>query len=196
VDRDTSLIERKQQQARQRIVRAAVDLFAERGFDGVSVSDIAEAAEVGRTTFFRFFGDKQEVVFAREQELFDALSVEHHQAPPGGSRTAADALRFLQPIVLRLCAQLTSDPEDYSRHMRLVDQTVELRARSAVKMQLVAGSLGELLTTQGWEKQIADLAGQIALACYWTAREADPDPVRLVDGTQAAFDIALTLGCS
>jgi hypothetical protein len=37
------------------------------GFDKVSVSDIAERAEVGGTTFFRYFGDKQEVVFAKQQ---------------------------------------------------------------------------------------------------------------------------------
>jgi hypothetical protein len=57
------LVERKQRQARQRIIEAARELFLERGFDGVSVGDIAERAEVGRTTFFRHFGDKQEVVF-------------------------------------------------------------------------------------------------------------------------------------
>jgi len=69
-----SLVERKQRQARQRIIEAARELFLERGFDGVSVGDIAERAEVGRTTFFRHFGDKQEVVFAKEQELLDAIA--------------------------------------------------------------------------------------------------------------------------
>ena len=193
---DIPLIERKQQQARQRIVRAAVDLFAERGFDGVSVSDIAEAAEVGRSTFFRHFGDKQEVVFAREQELFDTLSVEHHQPPHGGGRTAADALKFLEPLALRLCTQMTSDPDEYRRHMQLVEQNVELRARSASKMQLVAHRLSDLLTSQGWEKQIADFSGQIALACYWTASQASNDPTALTDGTRAAFRLALALGRS
>ncbi len=68
------LVERKQRQARQRIIDAARELFLERGFDGVSVGDIAERAEVGRTTFFRHFGDKQEVVFANEQELLDTIT--------------------------------------------------------------------------------------------------------------------------
>ena len=69
------LVQRKQRQARQRIIEAARELFLERGFDGVSVGDIAERAEVGRTTFFRHFGDKQEVVFGKEQELLDAIQV-------------------------------------------------------------------------------------------------------------------------
>jgi AcrR family transcriptional regulator len=77
MDAARPLVARKQKAARQRILVAAAELFAERGFDGVSVSDIAESAEVGRTTFFRHFGDKQEVVFAREQDLLDALTDEN-----------------------------------------------------------------------------------------------------------------------
>ncbi|WP_244256171.1 helix-turn-helix domain-containing protein [Rathayibacter sp. VKM Ac-2760] len=61
-----SLVERKQRAARGRIIEAADAPFSERGFDSVSVTDIAERAEVGRTTFFRHFGDKTEVVFAKE----------------------------------------------------------------------------------------------------------------------------------
>jgi AcrR family transcriptional regulator len=68
------LVERKRRQARNRIIQAAEELFFTRGFDDVSVSDIAERAEVGRTTFFRHFGDKQEVAFAREQELLETIA--------------------------------------------------------------------------------------------------------------------------
>ena len=58
--------------ARPEELRQRIRLLA-RGFGGVSVGDIAERAEVGRTTFFRHFGDKQEVVFANEQALLDAI---------------------------------------------------------------------------------------------------------------------------
>jgi len=51
------LAERKRRQARQRIIQAAEELFLARGFDDVSVADIAECAEVGRTTFFRHLSD-------------------------------------------------------------------------------------------------------------------------------------------
>jgi AcrR family transcriptional regulator len=191
---DLPLVERKQHRARQRIVEAAGELFAARGFDGVSVTDIAERAEVGRTTFFRYFGDKQEVVFAREQELLELLSAEHRREVATGGRTAADALEFLRPLVLRLCEQVTSDPDAYRRHEELVEQSAELRARSAAKMQVVAHRLSDLLVDQGWTGDVARFAGQIVLACYSTAREAATDPAALVSETRFAFEQALALG--
>lgn len=51
------------QSARARITRAAFALFAERGYDATTVEAIAERAGVGRTTFFRVFGTKEEVIF-------------------------------------------------------------------------------------------------------------------------------------
>src|SRR5450432_1966965 len=130
-----SLVERKQRQARQRIIEAARELFLERGFDGVSVGDIAERAEVGRTTFFRHFGDKQEVVFANEQELVDTITAAGHaDAAP---RDATGALEQLRPVLLALCAQATANPEAYTRHFQLIDQHPELRARDGVKMQQI-----------------------------------------------------------
>ena len=143
------LVERKQKAARQRIVLAAAELFAQRGFDGVSVSDIAELAEVGRTTFFRHFGDKQEVVFAREQDLLDTLTDENLDDVASRGRSLRDGLLALQPLVLRLCAHITADPEDYRQHERLVESNVELRARSAAEDPLIAARLGRLLVDQG-----------------------------------------------
>src|ERR1017187_8654243 len=102
-----SLVERKRRQARQRIIEADRELFLEWGFDGVSVGDIAERAEVGRTTFFRHFGDKQEVVFANEQELLATLSEAGQADSTPAPRNATGAVEQLRPIVLALCAQAT-----------------------------------------------------------------------------------------
>src|ERR1019366_8771856 len=92
-----SLVERKQRQARQRIIEAARELFLERGFDGVSVGDIAERAEVGRTTFFRHFGDKQEVVFANEQELLDTITAARQADSTPAPRGATEAVEPPRP---------------------------------------------------------------------------------------------------
>src|ERR1700761_8351224 len=89
------LVERKRRQARQRIIQAAGERFLDRGFDEVSVGDIAERAEVGRTTFFRHFGDKQEVVFARWQELLETITAARQADSTPAPRNATEAVEQL-----------------------------------------------------------------------------------------------------
>jgi AcrR family transcriptional regulator len=188
------LVERKQRQARQRIIEAARELFLERGFDGVSVGDIAERAEVGRTTFFRHFGDKQEVVFANEQELLDTIAAAGQADGAPAPRSATEALEQLRPVLLALCTQATADPDAYTRHFQLIDRHPELRARDAVKTQQIADKMSELLIHRGSDEATARFAGQIALACYQTAKCLGNDPRTLADEIQAAFSRAFTLG--
>lgn len=59
--------------ARERLVDAAFALFGERGFERTTVDDIAERAGVGRTTFFRYFGSKEQVIFPDHDGLLDAI---------------------------------------------------------------------------------------------------------------------------
>lgn len=188
------LVERKRRQARQRIVQAAEELFLAHGFDDVSVGDIAERAEVGRTTYFRLFGDKQEVVFAKDQELVDSIAGADQADDSAAARSATEAVAQLCPIVLALCAQVTADPEGYARHFQLVEQHPELRARDAVKMHQIADKLSDLLIRRGSDEAIAVFAGQIALACYQTAKRLGNDPRTLVDETRVAFRRVLALG--
>ena len=188
------LVERKRRQARQRIILAAEELFLARGFDEVSVGDIAERAEVGRTTFFRHFGDKQEVVFAKWQELLETITATRQAEGTAPARSATEAVEQLRPVVLALCAQAAADPEAYSRHFQLVEQHPELRARDAVKMQQIADKLSDLLIHRGSDEATALLAGQVATACYQTAKRLGNNPHTLVDETRAAFGRVLTLG--
>ncbi|MCO5973779.1 TetR/AcrR family transcriptional regulator [Actinoallomurus soli] len=188
------LVERKQRQARQRIIEAAQELFREHGFDGVSVGDIAERAEVGRTTFFRHFRDKQEVVFAREQELLDMVAAAGQADDALPPRSVTEGVAQLGPVLLALCAQATADPAGYTRHFALIEQHPELRDRDAVKMQQFGDKLSELLIRRGADEATAVLAGQIALACFQTAKRLGNNPLTLVDDTRTAINRALTLG--
>lgn len=56
------LRERKKEQTRQRIADVALQLFAERGFDAVTVNEVAEAAEVAKATLFTYFPTKESLV--------------------------------------------------------------------------------------------------------------------------------------
>src|SRR6202011_1999624 len=67
---------RKRQQTRERLTRAAMALFLERGFEATTLDDIAAAADVSRRSFFHYFESKEDVVFAWHEELSAALVAE------------------------------------------------------------------------------------------------------------------------
>jgi len=86
------------QSTRERLVEAAFDLFAERGYDGTTVDDIAERAGTGRTTFFRVFGSKEEVIFPDHEHVLEQIRVRLSLSTPDTSLVAvSEAAR----IVLR-----------------------------------------------------------------------------------------------
>ena len=85
------LRERKKQRTRQTIVEAAFGLFAERGFDGTTVAQIAEAAEISPRTFFSYFPSKDDVVFHDFEEQYEMVASWLRGREPGTN--AIDALR-------------------------------------------------------------------------------------------------------
>lgn len=190
-----SLVERKQRAARNRIIDAADALFAERGFDSVSVTDIAERAEVGRTTFFRHFGDKTEVVFAKEQTMFDAITdaASAVWTPTQSVDSLAGALSALEPLVIQLCGQATADLAAYERRMLLLDAHEDLRARDALKNQYISVELAKVLLEHDAPPAIATTAAQLALACYSSGRILATAPGDLITETRAAFRSTLAM---
>ena len=85
------LRERKKQRTREKIVEAAFELFAERGFDGTTIADIADAAEIAPRTFFSYFPSKDDVVFYDFEETQAVIASWLHDREPGTN--AIDALR-------------------------------------------------------------------------------------------------------
>lgn len=182
------LRERKQQRVRRAIVDAALELFAERGFDEVTVSDIAERAEVGRSTFFRYFGDKQEVLFAGDHpaDLIGTLAVRAPTGPIGDSLPAA--LSYVRTLMASIVEVITQQPDTYELHERLVAQHPELQARSLRKQRAYADALAGQLVRCGAEHSTATLAAEVGMACYYAGRAAaGTDPRRLRDAVDTAF---------
>ena len=86
--------ERRRTETRERIFRAALDLFAERGFMETTVEDITEAADVGKGTFFNYFPTKEHVLATYGAERL--ATVEHAlQEAKKGERPVMDVLRDL-----------------------------------------------------------------------------------------------------
>src|SRR5215213_9281362 len=88
------LRERKKQQTRQAIADTARRLFSERGFDAVTVAEIARAADVAEKTVFNYFPTKEDLFYSRleafEEELLAAI-----RGRPGGESAIAAFRDFL-----------------------------------------------------------------------------------------------------
>lgn len=105
------LRERKRSRTRLDIESAALRLFAEHGFDDVTVEDVCDTAAVSPATFYRYFGTKDEVVFAYRDEFLDGLraaldSAADEKSPSGQLRAVLlEFARFLdthaQTLALR-----------------------------------------------------------------------------------------------
>jgi AcrR family transcriptional regulator len=82
--------------AHERLVDAAFDLFDERGYEQTTVDEIAERAGVGRTTFFRHYRSKEDVIFPDHDRLLEAITQRLADAPPGSPVVAvSDAVRLV-----------------------------------------------------------------------------------------------------
>src|SRR3954471_9465827 len=77
--------------ARERLVLAAVDLFTEQGYDATTVAQIAERAGVTKSTFFRHFPDKRELLVAGQETLSRLLAEGTADAPADASSLQAVA---------------------------------------------------------------------------------------------------------
>jgi AcrR family transcriptional regulator len=91
VAEELSLRERKKRETRQRIADVAMGLFMLRGFEKVTVAEVAEAADVSVNTVFNYFRTKEDLFFDRQDVVVENMGRIVAARPPGQS--AVDALR-------------------------------------------------------------------------------------------------------
>ena len=179
---------RKRQQTRERLTRAAMALFRERGFEATTLDDIAAAADVSRRSFFHYFASKEDVVFAWQEELTAAM-VAAVAARPASESTLAAAENAISTMVRQL------DPGEAIAMSRLKRDNPALRARDQVKYEKLERALAEALSQRSpakAERVQARLVAMIATGAIrigdelWTSEGAREKPEALVKRIFAA----------
>ncbi|MFD9793229.1 TetR/AcrR family transcriptional regulator [Streptomyces sp. NPDC059070] len=141
------LRERKKWQTRRRLMAAAFHLFAERGYDKVSVAEIAEAADVSKMTVFNHFRTKEDLALRPLEEHSDDVVRAVRERAVGTSVVDAVRGHYLRAVEERDASIGLNDDAIVVQLLRLIMETPVLleRARASLirSSDLVAEALGE-----------------------------------------------------
>lgn len=169
-----------------RLVEAALELYAERGFDQTTVSEIAQRAGLTERTFFRYFADKREVLFSGQDALLDLMVGTLESAP--ASATPLGAIG----IALRATAELFQQNPDFNRRRHAaIAANAELQERELMKLATLTSALAAALRRRGVPEPTASLAAEAGIAVFKISYERwieDPSRRDLVDFMQESLD--------
>jgi len=161
--------------ARGRMIRAAMELFDERGFEPTTAGDIAERAGVTERTFFRHFTDKREVLFdgskTMEQTAYDAILAAPADLSPLDAALAG----------MVAAGGLLEDRRDHAvRRSGIIAANPSLQERELLKLAAMTGTTAEALRTRGVAEPTASLAAHSALTVFHVAftRWVSTEPTR------------------
>jgi AcrR family transcriptional regulator len=190
------LRERKKARTKMAIQQHAMRLFAERGYQATTVEQIAAAAEVSPSTFFRYFPTKEDVV------LYDALDpvlLEAFRAQPA-DRSPVQALRgAMREVFAELPLEALAMQQERDVLIRSV---AELRARMldefAKSLQLFAEIVAERVGRQPDDPAVRTVAGAVigvGISAWYTAGDhASPrDYLAVMDASLAQLEAGLPL---
>jgi AcrR family transcriptional regulator len=131
---------RKVQRTRSVLTRSALDLFAERGFDNVTVTDIANRADVDPSTFFRHFRSKESVLFTDMDIYVARIGGLIHQRP-----LDEPILDTLRAVTLQFVTTEGFDNQLEDLRAELTQSSAGLQAQSVVRREQVVTDLTELI---------------------------------------------------
>jgi len=176
-------VSRWQPGARGRLEHAALELYSERGFDSITVAEIAERAGLTERTFFRHFADKREVLFAGASTLQELLV-----------RCLDDAPASLAPIdaiataLVEVAAVVFDERREFARHRQaIIAGNAELQERELIKLASLSSALADALRRRGVTEPAGSLAAEAGIAVFKISFESwidDPGGRTLSEITQ------------
>jgi AcrR family transcriptional regulator len=171
---------------RERLEQAAMDLYAERGFDETTVAEIAARAGLTERTFFRYFADKREVLFSGAAALQELLTTTVAKAPDGMAPMDVVAL------ALEAVSPMFEERRAFARRRQaLIVAHAELRERELIKLASLASAMGATLRSRGVLEPTASLAAETGIAIFKIAFQhwvADRERRELVHHIRESLD--------
>lgn len=177
----TDAMSRWQPDARERLERAAIELFIEQGFAATTVPEITARAGLTTRTFFRHFADKREVLFAGAEN------------PEFATRLIADAPASLDPMTLILESLRTVAETRFEgrrpelRRLREIIRSDEgLRERNLRKRAALSEAVHDGFLARGVAKPAAELLAETSVTLFYISVDAWLDQDAAPDGDQDA----------
>ncbi|WP_314177924.1 TetR/AcrR family transcriptional regulator [Streptomyces winkii] len=141
----------------ERLTQAALELYTEHGYDNVTVTQIAERAGITRRSYFRYFPDKREVLFAGSERLPAAIREAVLDARQTGSPLSA-TLEALAQVGTALVEHIDRTAE----RRAVIASSPELQERERTKLAAVTSAIQDALLQRGVDVNSAKLVAQIA----------------------------------
>jgi AcrR family transcriptional regulator len=174
---------RWQPDAQARLLKAALALYGERGYEETTVAEIAERAGLTKRTFFRYFADKREVLFAGAgagtllEFMVSALTAAPESAAPIEAVAAA----------LQAAAALLQERREYSRQRQaVIAANPGLQERELIKLASLGSALAEALRQRGVTEPAASLTAEAGIAVFkvaferWVGGPSQPELPQLI----------------
>ncbi|MET1007057.1 MAG: helix-turn-helix domain-containing protein [Propionibacteriaceae bacterium] len=175
--------------ARERLERAALELFVEQGFAETTVPQITTRAGLTTRTFFRHFADKREVLFANEGDI-----------PAMAARMIAEAPASLTPMEVIVggledvaAAQFSDGVEAVRARRAVIESDEGLRERELRKLSALSEAISRGFQDRGVDRLTAALVAQVTVTVFsvsigrWLAADGETPLPELLHDTLAAL---------
>ncbi|WP_405865970.1 TetR/AcrR family transcriptional regulator [Streptomyces sp. NBC_00005] len=147
--------------ARERLAKAALELYSERGYEQTTVAEIAKLAGLTERTFFRHYADKREVLFGGSMALQELFVHTVTEAPE--SAAPIDVMA----AALETVSEVFVGRREYSRQRyAVIAANAELQERELIKLASLASALTDALRLRGVAEPAASLTAEAGIAVF------------------------------
>jgi AcrR family transcriptional regulator len=190
-DQGSDLRSRARQNLRAEVAEVAFNVFAERGFDQVTATEVAEAAGISRASFFRYFDSKEDAVFVAQEQMGAQIAARMRERPAG--EDAWTALRRSFDAVVTVYQR---SPSHALARLRLIRCTPNLRAHQLERLaqwkEVIGAALAARLGLDPTDIKVEALVGAAlgaldAASSRWAESDGADDLIGLIDEAFAAI---------